>query len=187
MTYRLAGTVAVGSDFIAFLALPGGDQVLVRNGDVVGNARVAAIRDRAVQLVLPSGRVELSLAGSGQAVATIPSRDVVTSQSSQDHILQREVDKQAFDRSLAGAPRTSGEPGAALARTFAPVLNLPANGRVLSVNGKNVDSIDRAMGTIEKVLAEGGIVYMSLDTPNGIQRVYLTPQRGDDTTTPSTP
>ena len=185
--YRLAGTVAVGRDFIAFLEVPGGGQMLVRAGDTIDSAKVVAIRDRAIDLVLPSGRMALSLVGAERQLNPIPSRDVLTGQSSQDHILQREVDTQAFAESLAAAPATRGEPGAALARKFAPVLNLPAQGTVLSVNSKAVESVDGAMRTIEQTLAEGGVVYMTLDTPTGIQRVYLTPQRRDDTTTPSNP
>jgi hypothetical protein len=179
--YRLAGTVAVGNDFLAFLEVPGGGQVLVRNGDTVGKARVAAIRDRAIDLVVPGGRIELALEGSGKPTAAVPGRDVVTRQSSEGHILQREVDVDALGQSMKGAspsPSPSrGDVGAALARRFAPILNLPAQARVVSVNGHEVASADAAVREVERTLEGGGIIYMNLDTPNGFQRVYLTPRR----------
>lgn len=186
--YRLAGTVALGREFIAFLELPSGSQVLVRNGETVGTARVLAIHDRAIELVLPTGRVELSLDGSARHVAPVPARDVVTSDLSQDHVLRREVDPQALTQALAATPQAAGDPGSAMARSFAPVLNLPAQGKVMDVNGEQVGSADSAIRTIERTLASGGAVYMNLETPNGMHRVYLMPQQqGSDATTPSSP
>lgn len=175
--YRLAGTVAVGSDFLAFLEVPGGGQVLVRNGDTVGKARVAAIRDRAIDLDLPGGRIELALEGSGKPTATVPGHDVVTRQSSEGHILQREVDVDALGQSMQGASPSRGDAGTTLARRFAPILNLPAQAKVVSVNGREVASADAAVREVERTLEGGGIIYMNLDTPNGFQRVYLTPRR----------
>ncbi|MCM2312274.1 MAG: hypothetical protein NDI84_12815 [Steroidobacteraceae bacterium] len=175
--YRLAGTVAVGSDFLAFLEVPGGGQVLVRNGDTVGKARVAAIRDRAIDLVVPGGRIELALEGTGKPAAAVPGHDVVTRQSSVDHVLQREVDVDALGQSMRGATPARGDPGTALAGRFTPILNLPAQARVVSVNGRDVASADAAVREVERTLEGGGIIYMNLDTPNGFQRVYLTPRR----------
>jgi hypothetical protein len=175
--YRLAGTVAVGSDFLAFLEVPGSGQVLVRIGDTVGKARVAAIRDRAIELDLPAGRIELALEGSGKPAVSVPSHDVVTRQSSESHILQREVDTAALGQSMKDSTPARGDAGTALARRFAPILNLPAQARVVSVNGHEVASADAAVREVERTLQGGGIIYMNLDTPNGFQRVYLTPRR----------
>ena len=73
--YRLAGTLAVGKDFIAFLEVPQGGQVLVRAGSVVGNAKVLAVTASSLKIALRSGVVELSLDGTAHpASATLPLR-----------------------------------------------------------------------------------------------------------------
>jgi hypothetical protein len=176
--YRLAGTVAVGRDYLAFLEIPGGTQVLVRNGDIVGKARVAAIRDRAIDLVLPSGRVELVLEGSGKAANSVPAREIVTDQSDDGHVLRREVAVDPLLQAIERSPGGKGDSGTVLARKLQPVLNLPAGSRVLDVSGKPVTSADQALREIGKALEQGAAV-LTLEAPDGMRRVYIQPARSE--------
>jgi hypothetical protein len=74
--YRLAGTLAVGRDFIAFLEVPQGGQILVRAGSVVGSAKVLAVTASTVKIALRSGAVELSLDGTAHPASATPSAAV---------------------------------------------------------------------------------------------------------------
>lgn len=179
--YRLAGTIAVGSDFLAFLATPDGAQVLVHEGDAVGNARVRDIRDREIDLALPSGLLTLSLDRSDKPVVGTPAREVLVSQSSDEYVLGREVSVAPFRKAVSASSSNSSSASVALAQRVAPVLDLPPHSRILAVNGQDVTSADGAIREIAKVLAAGSTVTMNLETPTGLKRVYVTPQRAEQT------
>lgn len=188
--YRLAGTVAVGSGYLAFLEVPGGTQVLVRKGDVAGAAQVLEVRDRAIDLKLPSGRIELTLEGAGgPAPSSARSDNVVKSQSDEGHVVRREVAVEPMQRELsAGAPAKPGRaPGttatAAVTQRFAPVINLPPNSSIVAINGHAVTSEDGAVREVTKALATGAAVTMNLKTPAGMERVYLLPAPAEPAST----
>ena len=188
--YRLAGTVAVGSGYMAFLELPGGGQVLVRKGDVAGKAQVLDVRDRAIDLRLPSGRIELTLEGAGKpAPSNARSDDVVTSQSDEGHVVRREVAPEPMQNELSrSAPDKAGHaPGtsatAAVTQRFAPVINLPPNSSIVAINGHAVSSEEGAVREVTKALAAGSAVTMNLKTPAGMERVYLLPAASEPAST----
>lgn len=72
--YRLAGIMATGADHIGFLAVPGGGQMLIRQGSALpGGAKVLAIADKSLTLALPDGRrLVLELSGSGAPAGSRP-------------------------------------------------------------------------------------------------------------------
>jgi hypothetical protein len=188
--YRLAGTVAVGSGYLAFLEVPAGGQVLVRKGDVAGKAQVLEVRDRAIDLKLPSGRIELTLEGAGKpAPSGARSDDVVKSQSDEGHVVRREVAVEPMGKELSeGAPDNAGRaPGttatAAVTQRFAPVINLPPNSSIVAINGHAVTSEDGAVREVTKALATGSAVTMNLKTPAGMERVYLLPAPAEPAST----
>jgi hypothetical protein len=188
--YRLAGTVAVGGGYLAFLEVPGGTQVLVRKGDVAGAAQVLDVRDRAIDLKLPGGRIELTLEATDKpAQSGARSDNVVTSQSDEGHVVRREVAVEPMKRELSeGGPDKAGRaPGttasAAVTQRFAPVINLPPNSSIVAINGHAVTSEDGAVREVTKALAMGAAVTMNLKTPAGLERVYLLPAPAEPTST----
>lgn len=175
--YRLAGTMSVATDFLAFLETPGNVQVLVRRGDVVGKALVRDIRDREIDLAVAGGVLTLSLDGSDRPIVGNSSHEVVVNQSSEDNFLRREVAVEPFGKAVANAGRTASGAPTALGQRIAPVLDLPLRSRVLAVDGHAVTSSDAAVREISAALAAGVTVTLNLETPVGFRRVYLAPQQ----------
>ena len=60
---------------------------------------------------------------------------------------------------------------------FAPLLDLPADARVVAVNETQVTSASAAISTVEDTLAKGMPARLNLETPEGMKRVYLMPAR----------
>ena len=185
--YRLAGTMAVGDAFIAFLQVPDGGQVLVRAGSTVNGARVVTVTESGLRLALPEGTVDLDLQGTGKAQAT-PGSVAVTSASDDDksRVYVRDVSADQLSRGLSGAPVASGKAakpvaagtGDVAAQRIAGVLELPQGSRVLSVSGQSVTSADQAIRKYRSAFASGlGGVILDVQTPTGPGRVYI--QRGD--------
>jgi hypothetical protein len=184
--YRLAGTMAVGKTFIAFLQVPDGGQVLVRAGSTIDGARVVTVTESGIRLALPAGIVDLDLQGTGKAQAT-PGSVVVTGASDDDksRVYVRDVSADQLSRGLSGAPAASGEAdkrvaagtGDVAAQRIAVVLELPQGSRVLSVSGQSVTSADQAIRKIESAFASGLGVILDVQTAEGPGRVYI--QRGD--------
>jgi hypothetical protein len=198
--YRLAGVVAVGEDFIGFLELPGGTQVLVRQGSVInGDGRVVILDGGRLRIAFPGRTIDLTLEGTGAPAAAIsrredagsgvPTASVETpSQGSEEATVglvesleMLEVDAVEVARAL-GKTSSQGkarpaDPAAEAAQRFASVVDLPRNSRVLSVNGTPVTSADAAIRMAEKQLAAGGSVGLKLATSGdgAVTRVYLMP------------
>lgn len=179
--YRLAGTVAVGNDYLAFLEIPSGAQVLVRKGDAVGAARVGDVRDREIDLILASRKLTISLQRSDQPTVSAPSREIVISQSSEEHVLRREVSVAPFGQAMAQPGAAPAGAPAGLSQRIAPVLDLPTHSQIVAVNGHAVSSSSLAIREISEVLAAGGTITMNLETPDGLKRVYVMPQQVEPT------
>jgi len=179
--YRLAGTLAVGQNFIAFLEVPDGGQVLVRTGSEVAGARVLEVTATGLRLGLASGVVELSLEGTGKP-PVVPSSAAVTAAKNDDknRVYTREVSDDQLSRELAApAGKSSTTPTAArsklvAAQRIAAVLDLPANSKVLLVQGRPVSSADAAIQELQSSFgSDAGVVTLDLQTPTGPGRVYL--------------
>jgi hypothetical protein len=185
--YRLAGVLAAGDTYIAFLELPEGSQVLVRRGSRVRDGEVVQIGPHSLRIRFPTGSVELALEGSGKPQAVAEQR-VVVSGDEQGHVIRREVDVQALRRELDAAggpshesPTNASGPGPApdeqrtVTQHFAPLLDLPPDARVVAVNETKVISASAAISTVEETLAKGMPARLTLQTPKGMKRVYLMP------------
>jgi hypothetical protein len=188
--YRLSGVMAAGDSYLGFLELPDGAQVLVRLGSVVDGGKVVRFDARSMRIRFPDSIVELSLEGSGKpaAVAARTSQDVVVSGEEQGHVIRREVDVGELQAGLDEADRAARSatprksvpaPSAqqAVTQRIAPLVDLPADARVVAVNETQVRSADAALKLVETTLAQGRPVRLNLETPSGVKRVYLMPAR----------
>ena len=177
--YRLAGIVTVGKDCLGFLELPGGGQVLVRQGSTIeGGGRIVTLDDERLRIAFPDGTIELRLEGSGKPSAALTTQRILLSPSDQGHVMLQ-VDAAALDQALkASHPGDKhADAGVEVAHRFASLVDLPNNARVLAVNEVPVASADRAIRLAEKSLAEGSVVRLNLEAPGGDPdtRVYLLP------------
>lgn len=180
--YRLAGIVAVGRDYIGFLELPGGEQVLVRQGSLIaGGGRVLLLDAGRLRIGLPNGVIELALEGSGRPAA-IPAAaaatDGVEPAPNQELTLVRRVDPRQLRGQLRAAPKAHdvrSTPSIETALRLAPILDLPPNSRVVAVNDRPVASADAAIARLERSLAGNTAPTLTLaDAVGGPgTRVYL--------------
>lgn len=187
--YRLAGTLAVGREYLAFIEYPEGGQVLVREGTALeGGVHVTHVDAERVTLAFPGATLDLWLDDSGRPASTPASAGVVQQSSDQGHVHMRHVDSADLRASLAtprpGGPSTlpSGrrlDAGTELAQRFAPILDLPAGARVVAVNERPVRTADGAIALINTELARNTAVRLNLASPAGAPpgRVYLLPAR----------
>jgi hypothetical protein len=183
--YRLAGTLAVGQTYIAFLEMPDGGQVLVRTGSEVDGAKVLEVTATGVRLGLASGIFELSLEGTGKPQVVVASAAVTAAKDDdKNRVYTREVSDEQLSRELAGpAGKPPANPAAADARVvaaqrIAAVLDLPANSKVLRVQGSPVSSADAAIQQLQSSFgSDAGVVTLDLQTPSGPGRVYLMRQK----------
>jgi hypothetical protein len=182
--YRLTGIVAVGQDYLGFLEMPGGVQVLVRKGSVIeGGGRVLLLDAQRLRIGLPSGVIELALEGSGRpATVAVPGPAAavggVELPPDQDNTLFRAVDPKRLGQARAAAAKADdrrSQPSIATALHLAPILDLPPNSRVVAVNDQPVTSVDAAIAGIERALAGDIMATLNLADSNGGQdtRVYV--------------
>jgi hypothetical protein len=180
--YRLAGIVAVGSDYLGFLELPDGGQVLVRQGTAIGDGgRIVALDNERLKIAFPDRTIELSLEDSGKPGTAPNTQGIVVGQSDQGHVMVRQVDSAALSQALATSRTSTKAPDAGIevGQRFAGLINLPNNARVLAVNEVPVTSADSALKLAETSLAEGTPVRLNLAAASGDPetRVYLLPTR----------
>lgn len=90
----------------------------------------------------------------------------------------------AVQRSQATAAKPSGkapattdrDPAAEAGRRLSPILNLPPNSLVVSINEQPVRSADQALKLIEQSLERGESPRLNLGSPDGESRVYVSPK-----------
>jgi hypothetical protein len=178
--YRLAGTLAVGPDYIAFLEVPEGGQVLVRTGSVVNGTRVVSVDSREIKLALPGGVVVLALDGSVHEAALPTPTAIITKQDDErSSVYTREVSPDTLSRELKSASgaqpaKTAQANEMVAAQRVAAVLDLPSGSAVQRVQGQPVTSADAAIKRLQSVFAgDAGVVILDIKTPTGAGRVYL--------------
>lgn len=191
-SYRLAGVLAVGSEYLGFLELPAGDQVLIRKGGTVpGDGRVIAFDGKTLRIAFPDRTLELGLEGVVGATATVAAAGIVTAQESTERIHVRTVAAEPLRVALqqpagnaaakpVGAIQRRGrtDEGAAVAGRFAALINLPADSRVLSINEQPIVTAAAAIETVNRTLADGMPARLNISNSAGSdQRVYLLPAR----------
>jgi hypothetical protein len=189
-SYRLAGVVAVGKDYLGFLELPDGGQVLVRKGSAIsGGGHVVALDRERLRIAFPDRTIELSLQGSGTPSVPAASQGVLQGQVDREHVMVRDVDNGVLREALAtqGTPASARpnqgsqkhvDPATEVGRRFASVVNIPLNSRVVAVNEVPVTSADATMALVDRSLAEGIALRLNLaGTGSGDleTRVYLSP------------
>ena len=178
--YRLAGIVAVGADYLGFLELPEGGQILVRQGTVIsGGGRVVALNGQGVRIAFADRTIQLDLEGTGEPGVASTARDVRRDLSDEEPLVMREVSPDALAE-LSGTSARSGkggDAGVAVAQRFATLAKLPNGARVLAVNEQPVTSADATIRWVEKALAQGIAVGLRVTAAGGDaeQRVYLMP------------
>ena len=182
--YRLAGTLAVGQSYIAFLELPDGGQVLVRTGSEVAGARVLEVTATGLRLGLASGVFELSLEGNGKPQVVASSAAVTAAKDDdRNRVYTRNVSEEHLARELTAKPgpgvaKPSGNPQLVAAQRIAAVLDLPKNSTVVRVEGQAVSSADQAIRELQSAFASSaGVVTLDVKTPTGPGRVYLMSER----------
>jgi hypothetical protein len=184
--YRLAGIIAVGDDYLGLLELPGGQQVLVRRGSTIdGGGRIALLDAEQLRLVLSDRVLVLALDRSSGAPVIPAGLGVVQEQVDDGHVMIRRVDPEAFAASV-GRPSQSGHPAQEpktkaadptieAGRRLAPILNLPADSRLVAVNEQPVRTAVRAIALIEQSLAAGVSPRLNIVGAGGETRVYMSP------------
>jgi hypothetical protein len=185
--YRLAGVLAVGPEYLAILELPGGDQQLVRKGSTLeGGGQVVLVDAHRLRIALSGRTIELNLDGSG-APAQVPlALGVVQEQTDNDRTLVRSLDTEAFSDALARSTKSTTtpavqptskvtkDPAAETGRRLAPILNLPADSRVVMVNEQPVRSADQAIRLIEQAFQNNETPRLNVSSASGEEsRVYL--------------
>ena len=195
--YRLAGIVAAGETRIGFVEVPEGGQVLVRLGSVVNGGEVVTFGEQSLRIRFPEGTIELSLEGSGRPQAVVSAREIIVDGDESGHVIRRTVDAERLNEALdapAGssvARKAGGGPAPSAQRSvtqrFAPLVNLPLDSTVVQVNETPVHSAEDAIATVERTLAGGMPVRLTLDGPSGMKRVYLIPAQSDAPDNPPRP
>lgn len=184
--YRLAGVMSAGDSYLGFLEVPQGGQVLVRLGSEIDGGKVIAFDAKALRIRFPEGVVEFSLEASGKPRVAAAAPQVVLGGDEQGHVVRRTVDVDGLQAGLqhgggtADAPKTrAGGPPSDAQRTvtqrFAPLLDLPADARVVQVNETRITSAAAAISLVEDTLAKGMPARLNLQTPDGFKRVYVMP------------
>lgn len=188
--YRLAGIVAVGEDYLGFLEVPEGGQILVRKGSgIAGGGRVIALERDRLTIAFPDRVIEVSLEGSGRPGTPAVVRDVLKGQEDFDNHMVRQVDNRLLRKALATGDSTASpganahtrqrtDAAADLGRRFASILNLPPSARLVAVNESPVTSVQSTLAMVDRLLAEGVSLRLNLagsSSGDAETRVYLTP------------
>jgi hypothetical protein len=198
--YRLAGVMDVGQDRLGILQLPQGSQVLIHPGSVLnGGGKVVEILPRRVRIAFPDHHeIELRLSGGAQSAlgpsvaasdrnASADDRSATTthrngssppapkvSQLAPTPVM-RDVSRQSTNVAIAAlsdATVSQRNTGSDLAKVIAPVLDLPQNSTLLAINDQAVGSAQQATASLQQALSRG-IAVLNLQTPQGLQRVYV--------------
>jgi hypothetical protein len=191
--YRVAGIMAVGSDYLAFLALPDGQQRLVRAGSVVDGARVASLSDHSLRLVFPDHEMTLTLDAGVRSAPTphaaAPSSSQVASAATKpapragsvlpvgaaavDPALKhpRAVSSQQVRSLVATVP--AGDAGRAVAVSLAGLADLPPGSRVTQVDDMPVTGAAAALEQIAARIGNGYPASLNVTTTAGPVRIYL--------------
>jgi hypothetical protein len=178
--YRLSGLViSTEGRNLAFIELPDGKQLLVREGDTVGeDGEVLAINHHSLRIHFPKSEEVLYLKGYNHSSTT---KDVVKMQSSQivlksediGTLMNREVAVDAL-LSVFKEQKITIEKGkiADLSTYLAPLLNLPPKARIVGINHTPINSVKEALEVIFEGMANGNVVKLNLD---GGEQIYLMP------------
>jgi hypothetical protein len=185
--YRLAGIIAAGNDWLGFLEVPQGGQVVIRKGAHVNGGEVTAISAQLVRIRFFDRELELRLSGapggdappaSARAAPAVAAADRPSSPSKTDLMappIVRTVPRPMtllFQTNGIARPTSRVDAGQYVAQQIAPVFDIPDNTRVVAINDARVSSAAQASDVLSAALSNG-IAVLDLETPNGPQRAYL--------------
>jgi hypothetical protein len=182
--YRLAGVIAVGPDHLGLLEIPGGKQLLVRQGSVIeGGGRVLMLDATTLRIALPAGVFDLALDGANRlavtqvAATSVPAKPVGKSHplpDDQDHLLFRAVDVRLLaDTRAARATGPSTDAPGQTAAILGPLMDLPPGARVVAINGQPVTTAGAAIALVERSLGQRVMARLTLAIPGNEPHTYV--------------
>lgn len=155
-SYRLAGIVAPSeADMMAMIETPDGKQVLVRRGDVVGDAEVLEITLTSVLLDFANGAEQLELAGAHRAIVSLIDKGILASEFRQR--IENTPDLQESEKLLG----------------LADMQHLSNEARVIAVNGQMVSDPEGAISALRDALDEGRQIRVTLTGDPSLPVIYL--------------
>lgn len=194
--YRLAGVLDSGpNNRIGFLQLPRGGQVMIRQGSVIdGGGRIVEFSQRAVRIAFPDGRVvqiDLSGAGGGAAAVAavaaaapvnqalgshpVETDPIVTRTDDHGNTLVRHIELRRFAKALEQQASQAGSASSDVTQRLRDLLKLPVDSRIVALNDTPVGSAPGTIKKIQSLLSRNVIAALNLESPSGMQRVYLMP------------
>lgn len=193
--YRLAGVIETGGDrSVAILELPRGGQVLIHKGSAIDGGTVTELSRRGVRIVFADHVVELMLSRA-EGAAERAAHPAAASSSGQlgpasaHQAAQRRVPPplptpltRTVSPAVVRAFIVNGVPEAPsntdakqyVDAEIAQQLDLPAHSQVIAVNDQSAGSPDETVSALQQALTNG-VAVITLDTPQGQQRVYVMP------------
>lgn len=183
---------------MAILELPrGGGQVLVRKGSVIDGGTVTELSARKLRIAWPDHVVELLLNGSMRDGAG-PTVKTVARPAAQPGPPPGAARVPRVPRNVVALPPVIRSPSAGLVRVFlangvpqappntdakryvdgqiAETFDLPPQSQVQKINDIAVASASQTVDALQKAL-QNGTAVIDVATPQGPQRVYMSPER----------
>ena len=154
--YRLAGIIAPShAEMMAMIETPDGTQFLVRQGDVVGDAKVRQITLAGVLLDFPDRSEFLRLTGKNYETEDLADTGILASEFYQK--IQDTLD-------LVQSGRLPG---------LADMQHLSDDARVVAVNGLVMDNLDAGIMALRDALNKGHQIRVTLAGDASLPVIYL--------------
>jgi hypothetical protein len=171
---RLSGVIIIDEQHpIAVIEQPGGDFVLVRVGDRLGaDGRVEEITAHWLRVRDAAGERLLWVTGLRSLVTDAP---LVRERDDEGIAYNRTLARQETVRELGKLVETASTPGLDISTLLGPMLDLPADARIVEVNHEPIRSARDGMTRIRDALAAGSVVRLSIEGVYGKEGVYLMP------------
>ena len=156
--YRLAGIIApADTEWTAVIEMPDGKQLLVSEGDVIGEAKVLQISRTEVLLQLKEGTQLLKLASSEKERK--PVNKTRTGVPASDFL---KLVKQS-----ASLIKPGELPG------LADMEQLPADARIVSINGKSISSPGAGVKILQDAISKDLLIRLTLEEGVAVPIIYL--------------
>ena len=170
--FRLAGTMSYGKDqWLAVVALPSGEQKLVKVNEPLAGGTVIAIADRVVRVRVAEGEKVYVLEG-GKTVATWAAAE---RPAGAPIIASREIGPD-FLRALDEVERRfAGSDPRLLRAELHKMLGIPPTSRVRSVNQLKIQNDTQLIATVRREARARNAVHLFLADSPQLNEVYLLP------------
>jgi len=163
--YRLAGTINAGErGWLAVLEVADGEQYVLSKGEIFPGGEVLEIGDKWLRLKGPQGEVILSLEGGAPGMAGgAPPPELL--------MLEISESLKAQLNDLGASAKSEDE----LTRGISELLQIPAAGRVASVDDQPVNSAKHSLQLLQRSFVAGSPVRIEVSGIEGLHSVYLMP------------